>query len=178
MTRAPLRPALILAALAALAVATPASAERKPVLEYVKPGVEVTFVSALEPPRQDVDGWTFVVERWSDYTLDEIQDVERVNQRIKLSFAGGQMSGLGPCNSVAGSYTLEDGAMSIGPIARSKKMCANADAMAMEDKLVRFLGKVDRMERIGSTLVLRTSDDGKMSLWGTPTIEETRSEQD
>lgn len=179
MTSASLRPALILAATAALGLAADAfAAERKPVLEYVRPGANVTFVSALKPPKQDVDGWSFVVERWSDYTLDEIQDVERKGQRIKLVFANGSMTGVGPCNSVSASYTVEEGAMRIGPVSRSKKMCPNPDRMAMEEKLVAFLEKVDRMERIGPTLVMRTTDDGKMTLWGTQTVEESVAEQD
>lgn len=180
MMSATLRPALILAATAALGLAADAAAEseRKPVLEYVRPGVEVSFVSALARPKEDVDGWSFVVERWSDYTLDEIQDVERKGQRIKLVFANGSMTGVGPCNSVSASYTVEEGAMRIGPVSRSKKMCPNPDGMAMEEKLVAFLEKVDRMERIGPTLVMRTTDDGKMTLWGTQTIEESAAEQD
>ncbi len=179
MTRAPLRPALLIAALAAAGLATDAVAsERKRVLEYVKPGANVTFVSALEAPNQDVDGWTFVVERWSDYTLDEIQDVERKSQRIKLVFASGSMSGVGPCNSMSAEYAVADGAMRIGPVALSKKMCANQDAMTMEQKLAAFLEKVDRLERIGPNLVLRTSDGGMMTLWGTPTTGASEVERD
>jgi heat shock protein HslJ len=179
MTSASPRPALILATTVALGLAADAmAAERKPVLEYVRPGANVTFVSALEPPKQDVDGWTFVVERWSDYTLDEIQDVERKGQRIKLVFANGSMSGVGPCNTLSASYTVEAGTMRIGPVSRSKKMCPDPDAMAMEEKLVEFLEKVDRMERIGPTLVMRTSDDGMMTLWGAQTIEESATDQD
>lgn len=158
------------AALAVLAFSTlGVAADRKPVLEYVKPGAEVTFVSKLEPPVQDVDGWSFVIERWSDFTTDEIQSVEAAGQRMALVFSEGSLSGQGPCNSLMGSYELTDGVMRFGPIGRSKKLCANADVMAMEDKLVEFLSKVDSMERIGPTLVLRSSDESKMSLWGSPT---------
>jgi heat shock protein HslJ len=157
-------------ALAALVFSTQGiAADRKPVLEYVKPGTEVVFVSKLEPPVQDVDGWSFVIERWSDFTTDEIQAVEAAGQRVALVFSDGSLSGQGPCNSLTGSYELTDGVMRFGPVGRSKKMCANADVMAMEDKLVEFLSKVDSMERIGPTLVLRSSDEGKMSLWGSQT---------
>jgi heat shock protein HslJ len=163
-------PACTIAALAALALATPAAtaAERTPVLEYVKPGVEVTFVSALDPPSQDVDGMGFLIERWSDYTFEEIHDVERRAQQIKLAFSGGRLTGFGPCNTIGASYTLEGGVMRIGPVTRSKKMCPEPGVVEMEDRLVRFLERVNAMERIGIKLVLRTEDGGQMSLWGTP----------
>lgn len=170
MPRAPLCSAIVLATLGAAGLAAEAlAAEKQPVLEYVKPGAEVTFVSKIAPPRQDVDGWRFVIERWSEFTVDEIQGVEAAGQRMGLEFANGQFSGNGPCNTLTGTYTLDDGALRFGSVGRSKKMCANADVMAMEDKLLAFLSKVERMERIGPTLVLRTADDGKMSLWGTET---------
>lgn len=161
---------LWITALATLAVsAQGVAADRKPVLEYVKPGAEVTFVSKLAPPVQDVNGWSFVIERWSDFTTDEIQAVEAASQRMALVFQDGSLSGQGPCNSLTGSYDLADGVMRFGPVGRSKKMCASADVMAMEDKLVEFLSRVDSMERIGPTLVLRSGDEGKMTLWGTQT---------
>lgn len=170
MRNSTLRFILRTTALATLAISTQGlAADRKPVLEYVKPGAEVTFVSKLEPPVQDVDGWSFVIERWSDFTTDEIQAVEAAGQRMALVFEDGSLSGQGPCNSLTGSYELIDGVMRFGPVGRSKKMCANADVMAMEDKLVEFLSKVDSMERIGPTLVLRSGEEAKMSLWGTPT---------
>lgn len=172
MPRALVRHALFLATLGAVGLTAQAvAAKNQPVLEYVKPGAEVTFVSKLEPPRQEVDGWSFMIDRWSEFTSDEIKNIETASQPISLEFASGQMSGHGPCNSLFGTYTLKDGALRFGPIGRSKKMCANADVMAMEDKLLAFLSKVERMERIGPTLVLRTADDGKMSLWGAETSE-------
>jgi heat shock protein HslJ len=172
MPRALVRHAFFLATLAAVGLTAQAvAAKNQPVLEYVRPGAEVTFVSKLEPPRQEVDGWSFMIERWSEFTVDEIQDLQAAGNPISLAFADGQLSGSGPCNSLFGTYTLEDGALRFGSVGRSKKMCANADVMAMEDKLLAFLSKVERMERIGPTLVLRTADDAKMSLWGAETSE-------
>lgn len=169
MTSAPKRPALILALLATLGfLAEAGAAERKPVLEYVKPGVNVTFVSAMEQIPQDVDGWTFMLDRWSSVTLAKLQEVEARGQRIRLRFENGRMSGYGPCNTLAATYTLEGSAMKIGGIARSKKACATPEAAEVEEEFVRFLERVERMERIDTKLVLHDAAGTRMVFWGAP----------
>lgn len=155
---------------AALAVFTftaqASTSERKPVLQYVKPGADVTFVSQVQGDQRGLDGWKFLLDRWSEFTTEEIQQVEGKGHRVALEFTDGKFSGQGPCNSISGTYDREENALRFGAIARSKKMCANADVMAIEEKILAFLSQVTRMERSGSKLVLSTDNDHTMLFWG------------
>lgn len=167
MTRAPLRPALILAATAALGLAADAvAAERQPVLEYVKPGARIVFVSATPRIEQEVVGWSFFLDRWTGVTPQRIQTAEAQGQRVMLVFEDGRVSGSGPCNSLSANYKLEGQSMSIDRISRSKKACPSPDATDLEEELVRFLESVTTMERVDNKLVLRDARGSAMTFWG------------
>jgi len=151
----------------ALSFAATAGADDAPVLEYVKPGVEVQFVSATASLPHALEGWYFQIRTWSAYDADEVRVIADKSQHVTLAFENGRISGQGTCNTLTGSYKLQDQALTISELARSKKMCADSEVMKVEDKLLAFLGRVSSMERIGPNVVLRgLDDDDSMVLWG------------
>jgi heat shock protein HslJ len=166
-------PRALLGLAIAVSCATPtdpaSAAERKPVLEYVKPGVEVTFVSKARENYQGLAGWTFVLERWSEYDPPQLRKLFDAGAQVKLSFTDDRMSGLGPCNTLSADYSLEGETVRIGPVMRSKRACANEELAEMEERVVRFLERVERAERVGSGLALSAGGDDRMTFWGTRT---------
>lgn len=170
---------LWITALATLAVsAQGVAADRKPVLEYVKPGAEVEFVSAKQAQTQGLDGRIFMLDRWSEFTTEEIANVERSGERISLTFKEGGFSGQGPCNTLTGTFSLENERFQLGPVGRSKKMCDNADVMAVEDKLVTFLSQVTGKEQSGTKLILFTGDGREMTFWSAEITSAPPTEND
>lgn len=65
----------------------------------------------------------------------------------------GRVSGSGGCNRYTGSYNLENGLLSFGPIAGTKMMCPEA-VMNQEDGFLRALGDAGRVEMDGSILMI------------------------
>ncbi|MCB0703683.1 MAG: META domain-containing protein [Saprospiraceae bacterium] len=67
--------------------------------------------------------------------------------------ADGQVSGIGSCNSFSGPYSLEEGLLKIGPLARTKKYCPNMD---IEDQFLHALQASDSLQL----------KDGNLELYG------------
>jgi len=80
---------------------------------------------------------------------------------LRLQFLdGGQVAGSGGCNSFSGSWRLDGQRLSIGPLAATRKACAQPDGvMAQEAAFLRALESATTARREGSGLELRTGSD-------------------
>jgi len=72
--------------------------------------------------------------------------------------ADGRVFGDGGCNRYTGSYVFEDGRLSLGPIAGTKKMCPEA-IMDQEDRFLRVLGSINDVSIDGPFLYLAVEGD-------------------
>jgi len=69
-----------------------------------------------------------------------------------------RVSGSGGCNNYSGSYTAAMGQLSIGPVAATRRACAETEGvMAQEAAFLRALETVASARRDGQRLELRTS---------------------
>ena len=78
--------------------------------------------------------------------------IDMVQTTIEFDGNGG-VFGSGGCNRYTGSYTLEDGRLTFGPLAGTKKMCPGA-VMDQEDRFHRALGAVERIALEGPFLLI------------------------
>lgn len=62
------------------------------------------------------------------------------------------INGFGGCNYFMGSYKIEENRIEIGPLAGTRKFCA--DKMEIENKFLNILEVVDRVEILKETLIL------------------------
>lgn len=80
---------------------------------------------------------------------------------LRLQFLdGGQVAGSGGCNNFSGSWRLDGQRLSIGPLAATRKACAQPEGvMAQEAAFLRALESAATARREGSGLELRTGSD-------------------
>lgn len=62
----------------------------------------------------------------------------------QISFDGGRVAGLGPCNSFFADLTYSDDAFKIGPIGATRKACPD---LAAEAEFFKLLGQVTHTDR-------------------------------
>lgn len=78
---------------------------------------------------------------------------------ISASFGeDGQVSGSAGCNDYFGPYTTEGSAISIGPLAATRKLCADEDVMAQEAAYLSALETVATYKITGDRMEMRTAD--------------------
>jgi heat shock protein HslJ len=70
----------------------------------------------------------------------------------------GAVSGSGGCNDYHGSYTIDGSSMTIGPVAATKKACADAAVQQQEDRYFAALERVATWAVSGEQLELRDAD--------------------
>lgn len=83
--------------------------------------------------------------------------------QVTLGFSGdGQISGHAPCNAYTGSYTLEDGQLSVGPLALTRKACPPS-VMTQEQAFISVLqaASLARINEEG-VLVLEDGEGGSI----------------
>jgi heat shock protein HslJ len=74
--------------------------------------------------------------------------------------ADGKLSGFAGCNAFSGGYRLEGGKLAIGPLATTRKACAQPEGvMAQEAAFLRALESAATSRREADGLELRTADD-------------------
>jgi heat shock protein HslJ len=81
---------------------------------------------------------------------------------LTLAFsADGRVSGSGGCNGYAGSYALAPPAITIGPVAATRRFCASPEGvMAQESAFFAALTTAASFTSDGATLQLWTPDGG------------------
>jgi heat shock protein HslJ len=82
----------------------------------------------------------------------------RAGSMITMAFMPeGRISGSGGCNSYSGSYTATAGQLAVGPVATTRRACAEPEGvMAQEAAFLRALETVASSRREGLRLELRT----------------------
>jgi len=75
--------------------------------------------------------------------------------------AGGRFGGSGGCNRVMGSYTQSGGALSLGEVARTRKMCP-PPVMAFEEALLAAMSKVTAVGRTAGGEVVMSGTSGRL----------------
>lgn len=109
------------------------------------PGAAATSAEGLHGTR-----WSLV--SWSG------QADSAIVKSVTLQFEGDGISGEGPCNIYNASFTLQSGALQVGPVAATKRGC-DPQRMQLERDWFDTLGKLDRLALEGSRMLL-SSDDG------------------
>jgi heat shock protein HslJ len=74
--------------------------------------------------------------------------------------SGGELAGSGGCNDYSGSYTVDGSSMTIGPLAATKKACADPAIQQQEDRYFAALGEVATYAFSGDQLELRDASGG------------------
>jgi heat shock protein HslJ len=62
-----------------------------------------------------------------------------VGTRLNITFKDGKVSGSGGCNSFHGPFKVDGNALSIGPLATTRKLCPAEDVMAQEREFIAAL---------------------------------------
>lgn len=83
----------------------------------------------------------------------------RPGSALDLAFGtDGQASGSAGCNRYVAPYQASGTALSFGPAAATRRMCAEADLMEQEQQFLQALATVATARREGDRLELRTAD--------------------
>jgi len=84
---------------------------------------------------------------------------EAVTAPVSFTVTGERVAGFGPCNRYFGAYRRDGAALSVGPIAATRRACAD---LALEERYFAALTDVTGAAVEGDTLTLR--DDGGAAL--------------
>ncbi|UQN10164.1 META domain-containing protein [Deinococcus sp. QL22] len=76
--------------------------------------------------------------------------------------ADGQISGSGGCNTFRGRYNVDDQALSVGPLASTRRACPSPELQAQEQRFLQDLQQVTRLEVTGALLTLVTRDGRRL----------------
>lgn len=83
---------------------------------------------------------------------------------VTLEFAAeGRAGGSGGCNTYGGPYTVENGSLTFGPLASTRKACVDQGVMELEAQYLAALQAVSEFELAGDSLTL-TSAGGQSVL--------------
>ena len=118
-------------------------------LKLVPTGADIVTVEALAD------------HEWMAAVINDVPVGTTTQITIGFS-ADGQISGQGPCNAYTGSYTLEEGKLSVGPLALTRKACPPT-VMAQEEEFVSVLDAASlvRINEQG-VLVLEDAEGGSI----------------
>lgn len=81
---------------------------------------------------------------WKVQSIQEIAVIKNSSARLKFNQEN-KLSGSASCNNLSSSYNSQDNALTIAPIATTRKMCLPA-LMEQEARLLQSLNKVKRFE--------------------------------
>ena len=106
--------------------------------------------STVEPDSAELDGtWTLLGFRDGDL-FDAVPDDVDIN----ATFDGASVNGSAGCNSFMGSFTVDDGVLTFGPLASTRMMCP-PQVMEHEDRFLAAMATVETAElTFDGTLVL------------------------
>lgn len=88
----------------------------------------------------------------------------KIGSELTAVFAeDGQMSGSAGCNDYFGAYTTDGDAISIGPLASTRKLCADEEVMAQETAYLAALETAATYKITGSSMEMRTESGAKVA---------------
>ena len=127
---------------------------------YVRQGTKLTlttgqarvvFVYGSEASRRLVATWRLVGTQG--------------NTPPKVTFsADGRITGSSGCNTFMGRYDVDDQALSVGPLASTRRACATSELQVQEQRFLQELQQVTRLEVNGALLTLVTRDGTRVQL--------------
>ncbi|MEJ2546804.1 MAG: META domain-containing protein [Gemmatimonadota bacterium] len=83
---------------------------------------------------------------------------------ITVSFAGdGMIAGSAGCNNFSGSYSVDGARLEVGPLAATRKMCAQEGVMEQESQFLAAMQNASRWEIRGDRLEMR-NDEGALQV--------------
>ncbi len=123
------------------------------------------LLTFTEQPTPELAGsaWRLISFNNSEGGMESNQ----ASEKITLSFGeDGKVSGNAGCNNFSGSYTVEGDALSIGPLATTRKMCAQPQGvMQTEQAFLKDLGDAATFSIMGKTLTIYGKDGGKLLIF-------------
>lgn len=96
--------------------------------------------AAPEAQVEELTDPAMLAATWIAEEINGAPTAEKVVSWMKLT-SEGRAQGQGGCNSFSGSYKLEDGVLSFGPIASTRRACREPQ-MSQEDRFFATLGAV------------------------------------
>lgn len=76
--------------------------------------------------------------------------------------ADGRVSGSSGCNTFVGRYSVDDQALSFGPLASTRRACPTPELQTQEQTFLKDLQQVARLEISGAQLTLVTRNGGRL----------------
>ena len=116
-----------------------------------------TMLVELTPASTSLDGTSWNVTNYNngrEAVVGVLADTE-----LTAVFEGDQISGSAGCNNYFGSFTADDGAISIGPLAATRRACFGEGVMEQETEFLAALESAATYSMVGSRLEMRTADD-------------------
>ncbi len=96
-----------------------------------------------------------------------VSDIEQDGARVdppdsaspRFQIADGRIAGTAGCNQLTGPLVLnDDGSVTVGVLAATRKACPDEALMAFEATLAQVIGQVDRWRRDGDLMVFSGTD--------------------
>jgi heat shock protein HslJ len=106
------------------------------------------------PTAEELDGHTFVATSVDGRELVAASE-------LTLAFEDGRISAMAGCNTMNGSYTIDDGALEVGALAQTAMACEDA-LMDQDQWLASFLESSPTVALADSVLTL-TGDDATIT---------------
>jgi len=113
--------------------------------------VRLTFSEEVPPEPLPLGGTTWDLD--SIYSGDTVSSVVAGSQVTMALADDGSVSGSAGCNTYSGTYSLDGDALSFGPLASTKMVCAE-DVMAQEAAFIDAMSRVSSSEIEGTGLTL------------------------
>jgi putative lipoprotein len=98
--------------------------------------------------------------RWKMVKIAGLDQFPRLEKDAFIQFdkAANRFRGNAGCNNFTGSYTLDNGKLSLGPAAMTKMFCAG-EGMKVEDLFSKMMGTINSYVIAGDHLVLKSGNE-------------------
>jgi heat shock protein HslJ len=116
-----------------------------------------TLLAEFEPASNELAGSSWDVISYNNGK--EAVVTVKIGTSITAVFdEDGQVSGSAGCNNYFGSYTTDGNAIKIGPLASTRKMCADPEVMDQEAAYLTALETAATFKITGNRMEMRTED--------------------
>lgn len=118
---------------------------------------EQTLLMTFDPASTAVAGTSWVATGYNN-GREAVVSVMADTELTAAFGEDGEVSGSAGCNNFFGGYTAADGAIEIGPLASTRKLCAEEGVMEQEAAYLAALENATTYEFVGERLELRDAD--------------------
>jgi heat shock protein HslJ len=121
-------------------------------------GADGAVVASFAPQSQELAGTSWRVTGYNNGRQAVVSVL--VGTQLTMAFAAdGRVSGSAGCNNYTGTYTVSGSALHFGPMATTRKMCAQPErVMEQEQQFLKALETVATIRQEGDRAELRTAD--------------------